>query len=273
MTARGWMEVRDRAWLEIKGPDAVRFLNGQVTNNVAADLSGKVLPACLCDIKGKVQALVWITAGPSPDSLIIEVEATQKEAILARLDRYLIADQCALSEWEPPGPVFHVIGAAEPPAGARECWRLGVKGFDLPPASFSPGKTDLPELGADDVAWLSLIHGIPESGKEITGEAFPSELHLDRWAVDFHKGCYLGQEVISRIESVGSTKKYLALYSTPFEHRQGEVFFDEKGKEELRVTRNSAADREETGRFLTLVFGKGAAREGWRRRDLRRVPD
>ena len=63
----GWSILRDRSLLELKGPDAVRFLNGQVSNDVDRDLSSVVVPACLCSLKGKVEALVWITKGLSDD--------------------------------------------------------------------------------------------------------------------------------------------------------------------------------------------------------------
>ena len=88
------------------------------------------------------------------------------------------------------------------------------------------------EISARELSLMKLRHGIPESGFEITGQEFPSELGLDRWAVDFKKGCYLGQEIISRIESVGKTKNQLMLFATDEAFAKGHIFPDESGKEE-----------------------------------------
>ncbi len=250
---RAWARPLDRAFLQLRGPDAVRFLNGQVSNRIDVDLGDRVVPACLCSIKGRVEALVWITAGPGEDALLIETEATQAEAVHDRIDRYLIADDCELSLLGDRTPRIHLIGDEPPAAGARECWRFGVRGFDLDTDQAPEGAA---EIGEAEIARLTVRHGIPRSGCEITGEEFPSELGLDRWAVDFAKGCYLGQEVISRIESVGRTKNRLALYRTAEPFAGGHRFTGETEKTGGRVTRDSVPWE---GAFLTPIF----ARNGW----------
>ena len=72
------------------------------------------------------------------------------------------------------------------------------------------------EYAIDVGIWekLSVLSGIPKAGCEIIGNEFPSDLGSDKWAVDFRKGCYLGQEIVSRIENVGQTKKKLFLLET-----------------------------------------------------------
>lgn len=247
---RGWIAIEDRGYLALKGPDAVRFLNGQVTNNVEHALSGKTVPACICSIKGKVEALVFIRALGSGEGLLIETEAAQMEEVFNRLDRYLIADDCELSEVEDPPRWDHVIGIQ--PDGGSECWRFGVQGFDVEDPAGRVGD----EISGEQLCHLKLIHGIPESGFEITGEEFPSELGLDRWAVDFHKGCYLGQEVVSRIESVGKTKHQLMLCQTEDSFSKGHSFENDSGKELARVVRDSVSDPEGEGLFLTPVYAR-----------------
>ncbi len=48
-----WVNLSDRAKFRLSGPDRVRYLNGQVTNQVDQDLSGKAIAACVCNLKGK----------------------------------------------------------------------------------------------------------------------------------------------------------------------------------------------------------------------------
>lgn len=202
-----WIELPGRAVLRFSGPDRVRYLNGQVTNSLDDSLDREAKPACVCSLKGKVEALVWISARDG--SLLVDGQVEQRDELVARLDRYLIADDCELhdetGEWR-------LVHHFDDSAGGVACRRLAVPGYDLwlrageelpdfPGEAFAPG----------EFRFLQLRSLVPEFPHEITGEEFPAELGLDRWAVDFHKGCYLGQEVVSRIESVGRVKRRLVL--------------------------------------------------------------
>ncbi len=246
----GYTDLSDRAWLRLTGPDAVRFLNGQVTNDVSQDLSGRVIPACVCSIKGKAEALVWITADPdSSDGLLIEAEAAQIEAVHMRIDRYLIADDCELSEPISDLTVAHYIGDV-PLGGAavKECWRYGVKGYDLHGTSEATG------LDRNDLAQAALLSGVPSFGAEITGDYHPVELGLDKWAVDFHKGCYLGQEIVSRLETAGKSRNEWGIYLGTDEHSAGAEIANADGRVVGKVTRDSLAYE---GRYLTAIMVRG----------------
>ena len=207
-----WFDLTgDRALFCLSGPDRARFLNGQVTNNVDVDLSRKSIPACLCSLKGKVEALVWITADNDNEVILIDGELSQREQIFGRLDRYLIADDCELEDVTGDWRLVHQVGEAD----GRAANRLGIAGVDLwMKTGDAPDLDPESELSAIDWEKLSVLSGIPMAENEITGNEFPSELRLDKWAVDFRKGCYLGQEIISRIESVGQTRKTLFLLET-----------------------------------------------------------
>ncbi|MEO0414344.1 MAG: hypothetical protein AAF226_05270 [Verrucomicrobiota bacterium] len=200
----GPFTLGNRAVLQLVGQDAVRYLNGQVTNNVALDLSNRSLPACICTIKGKVEALVWITKHPNEEGLLIDCCRKNKEAIFMRLDKYLIADDCELSDVSTEWSVRHSFQDGD---GTVESNRFGIAGFDL--------WTQQPEEEAQElapvIAQLEVLNMIPREGAEIRADSFPSELGLDKWAVDFHKGCYLGQEIVSRLESVGKSKRSLKI--------------------------------------------------------------
>lgn len=223
-----WFPLDDRAIFRLTGPDRVRYLNGQVTNDVAGPLDREAIAACLCNIKGRVEALVHISA--DGDGLILDGELARREAIHARLERYLIADDCEIiDETERYRLVHHFIEGG-PGVKSR---RLTEGGRDLllerdAPVPFDPAL----RLDEAEVALHELLALVPRAGHEITGEEFPAELRLDETAVDFHKGCYLGQEIISRIESVGKVKRRLTLIETRAPIDQGlpvANFFEESG--------------------------------------------
>ncbi|MDF1754612.1 MAG: hypothetical protein P1U89_17645 [Verrucomicrobiales bacterium] len=257
----GWIKPENIAYLELKGPDAVRFLNGQISNNVSGDLSKKVVTACVCTMKGKVDAVIRVTAGNGPESLLIEVDKAQEEAVLARLDRYLIADDCEFIESPEVSDVTHIIAESIDHPGAREHWRYGLKGFDVFGEVDTSGLT---ELELTDLLAQKILHGIPEYGFEISGEEFPASLGLDKWAVDFHKGCYLGQEIVSRIESAGKIPKKLRLFLTTKPYEKGATFSDANGKEIAAATRDSVPHPDQQDTFLTPLLAKDSfAKEGF----------
>ena len=80
------------ALLEFRGPDAVRFLNGQVTQDVRKLDAEKIsLPSCVTDAKGRLQFRVWLMKSVD-DALWVSATEVDAEALEARLTRYLIAD-------------------------------------------------------------------------------------------------------------------------------------------------------------------------------------
>ena len=231
-----WAPLEERAVFRITGPDRVRYLNGQVSNDVSGPLDREAIAACLCSIKGKVDALVWISA--SGESLMLDGELKQREMIHARLQRYLIADDCEIHDETGQWQLIHHFMRGMPGVASR---RLSVPGYDwLAPIGesnpFDEGRI-IPAGKWNELALLSLL---PESGKEITGAEFPAELGLDSWAVSFRKGCYLGQEIISRIKSVGKIRRTLRLIWTESPVDAGSAVGNEIG-ERGRTTRESIA--------------------------------
>jgi folate-binding Fe-S cluster repair protein YgfZ len=109
--------LKDRAVFRFTGPDRVRYLNGQVSNDVAKATESLAIPACLCTIKGKVEALVWIRA--DGESLLVDGEGSQREALHARLERYLIADDCEIEDVSEQVRLYHHF-AGEAAGGAAQ---------------------------------------------------------------------------------------------------------------------------------------------------------
>ncbi|HEY5792176.1 MAG TPA: hypothetical protein VIS74_02685 [Chthoniobacterales bacterium] len=199
------VEILDRARVRVSGADAARYLNGQLSNDLRKLPPGAALRACLLTAKGKLVAdpFVWREG----EDFILEAHASLQEALLARLERYIVADDVTVEPLEVVPATYHVLGVAEP--AGRAINRLGVPGFDAaePPAG-------IPRLDFADAETIRIRHAMPLWGKELDADVLPAEAGLDVLAVDFHKGCYVGQEVVSRMETAGRTRRQLAVLQT-----------------------------------------------------------
>lgn len=214
MSARQAITIESPALLEFRGPDAQRFLNGQVTQDVRKLAGGKIsLPACVTDAKGKLQFRVWITE--SPDGVLwVEGPAGTAEALEARLTRYLIADDVEVTNLTGMYALVHFIGEwTTPPRDviARESSRFGKVGADW--WSLADAAVDLP-LGTtlllgEEFEAFRIANKIPQWGSELIEGILPPEAGLDQTDISYQKGCYVGQEVISRIKSAGKVNQRL----------------------------------------------------------------
>lgn len=218
-------DLSDRAKWRLSGADRVRYLNGQATNDIRRVRADAALPACVTTAKGRLSGLIFVSA--APDFLRIDAEPELRESLAARLERYIIADDVALEDISDQECLFHVILPAghDAPvvAGAdvRAATRFARPGCDfIAPrgdharilAVLAAGHALVPDALAES---MRIEAGIPRWGAELTGETLPPEAGLDRTAVDYNKGCYIGQEVISRIKSVGHVNRGLAGFTAP----------------------------------------------------------
>ncbi len=199
-----WVDLSSRAKFRLTGEDRVRYLNGQVSNQVAQDLSSKAVQACVCTLKGKIEALVSITA--EGDSLLVDCDAELREALFTRLDRYLIADDCEIEDVTEEYQLWHGLGEG---GEGVESDRYGETGCDVWLKSGEAADFAGEVVSEESLEILRIKRGIPKWGHELRGDEFPAEVRLDERAVSFNKGCYLGQEVVSRIKSAGKVNKRL----------------------------------------------------------------
>lgn len=179
--------------LAFSGPDAVRFLNGQVTQDVRKVMgSGLLLPSCVTDAKGRLQFRVWIAEGKEPGTVLVFCREGMLEDLEARLTRYLIADDCE----------------------ARDA-----------SGEIAIGDFPFPEMDERE----RIAKGIPKWGAELKEGMLPPEAGLDATDISYNKGCYIGQEVISRIKSAGKVNRRLVKFSFGGEGRTGGIV-DADGK-------------------------------------------
>ena len=193
--------------LRLSGGDAFRYLNGQITRDLKRLGDHEALPACILTPKGKLCALLLIHREGS--ELIVESDTEVGEALRERLERYLVADDVEITEESWPERI-HLFGDAlekvKKSSVGISLSRLAVAGCDLPPESLD---STVELLDPSLVEILRIERGIPAWGREIGPEILPPEAGLDRTAIDYDRGCYPGQEVISRLKSIGRVNRLL----------------------------------------------------------------
>jgi len=214
----GFFPLQQKSRIHLTGADRARYLNGQLTVDIFKLAEGSALSALLLTAKGKLCAPLWVWK--EGDSLVVEVEECLREQTLARLDQYIISDDVALAECGASSPGFHVFGTGASPADALKISRLGVGGFDTP---HEP--EDLLMADTDELEILRIERAIPRWGFELDSNTLPQEARLDSSSVDFNKGCYVGQEVVSRLKSVGRVNRRLFAFRGTLEPTSGERFF------------------------------------------------
>jgi len=216
----GVADLSARMKLRLTGTDRVRFLNGQVTANVGKLASGHAIPACVTTAKGRLCGEVFVRV--TGDGLLIDADLSLRESLPTRLEKYLIADDVALEDVTEGFRLIHVLGAIAPgadlvaaAAAVDRVHRFGRDGWDLLLTAESFARvwpaltTSVVELDAALLELIRIEAGVPRWGAELDENTLPPEAGLDRTHIDYHKGCYIGQEVISRLKSVGHVNREL----------------------------------------------------------------
>jgi tRNA-modifying protein YgfZ len=200
----------DRAVLSLRGPDAGKFLQGLITNDIGKARGNRAIHAGLLSPQGKILFDFFVV--PAGDGFLIDVAGEKAGELLKRLDFYRLRAQVELAE-EPSLEVASVWdGSPRAPEGATVYAdpRLPELGYRvlLPKGLEARDLACEPATEADYHA-LRIKLGVPEGGRDyIFGDAFPHEALFDQLhGVDFAKGCYVGQEIVSRMEHRGTARK------------------------------------------------------------------
>ncbi len=200
----------DTAVVRVTGEDAAAFLQGQCS----ADLRGVALTDALwLNRKGRVLAHTVI-AKEADGSHLLLCPHLNAEALIAVVTANVIADDVVATDESALWQKWIVWGAEPAVAGAKvfATQRYGVAAWDVlaPIGAVAPGElAPLAELDAQRVA-----AGVPAVPADCGAHEFPQECGLDAW-VSYTKGCYLGQEVMARIQSMGSLRRILRCVSGP----------------------------------------------------------
>jgi folate-binding protein YgfZ len=226
---------RPSAMVRVTGEDAFEFLQGQFTNDLRG-LAGGVTYGLWLNQKGKVLADSEILRISDREFVVVS-GFSSSSVIIQRLEQYIIADDVVLQDQTPAASVLTVWGdaamdlinefAGEIPAvdrflSVREVYffhdrqyRDGVS-FKLMGSSEAIAglQTDLLARGGVEVSdqvkeRVRIAAGIPQIPNDIGPTDLPQEAGLETAAISFTKGCYLGQEVMARLHSMGQVRRQL----------------------------------------------------------------
>jgi tRNA-modifying protein YgfZ len=211
-----FFDLSKRAKFRITGTDRLRFLNGQITNDLRKASETSAIEACILSAKGKTDAHIYVSA--SEESFWVDAAADLREALRVRLERYVIADDVQIEDVTDRFSLFHTLSQPSPTVEHGRIVsvrRFAEPGWDMW-GDATQHRVSLEELSSrwalcdsDAAEVMRIEQGIPRWGHELTNDIIPIEANLEQRAIDYQKGCYIGQEVISRIKMSGQTNKRL----------------------------------------------------------------
>jgi folate-binding protein YgfZ len=252
------LDLSKRAKFRVTGADALRFLNGQLTNDFGALESGHAIYACALTVKGKLCADLHVTR--LDDKIYLDCDPALREALAARLERYMIADDVALEEAE--FGLVHYLGPLDSVKSGDVAHPIRSNRFGLAGVDFwftDSQRTALlealkePLLGPEEVETLRIERGIPRWGTELSESVIPNEAGLQDRAISYTKGCYVGQEVISRLKSIGHVNRHLCGLLTQADIAPGDqLFSNSEGKAVGNVT--SVCHSAKVGGIIALAY-------------------
>ena len=211
-----FLDLSARAKFHITGADRIRFLNGQITNDLRKASETVAIEACVLNAKGKINAHIFVSV--FGDCFLIDAAPDLRETLKDRLERYVIADDVQIEDVTDQFSLFHVLVEKSPtPEHGRivSVRRFAEPGWDIwsDTARHDAVREQLSSTFAflDSAAAeiMRIEQGIPRWGCELTEEIIPIEANLEQRTIDYEKGCYIGQEVISRMKMSGQTNKRL----------------------------------------------------------------
>jgi len=203
-------DIKKKFWLEkfdcfsITGKDARKFLNGITTGNIL-DSENKVIKTCWLTPNGVLRSLIEIIFLERNLEVIILAGNTNEiinyfNQIIFPVDDVLLSEPFSInriqeidefSSWRTYQPIF---------------FKKNDKEFEI-------YKNKLNLLNSNELKLWKVNQAIPSSGMEINGKNNPLELGL-KDLIDFDKGCYLGQETMSKIKNVSSLKQEIRVWQS-----------------------------------------------------------
>ncbi len=207
MASAWWARLPDRGVVSVKGADAQHFLQNLVTNDVDGLAPGDAGYGALLSPQGKVlfDFLLFAVA----DGYLLDVPKALATDLVGRLGLYRLRSKVEVADRSADMEIQVAWGMDTPPGDFTADPRVSALGYrriaDLGDEPMDAGI----ELDADAFADHRVNIGVPAGGDDFSyGDAFPHDADIDQLAgVDFRKGCFIGQEVVSRMQHRGTARR------------------------------------------------------------------
>jgi tRNA-modifying protein YgfZ len=229
-----WLDLSARGKIKLTGEDRARLLHAMTTNHIQQLTPGTGCYAFFLNDKGRVLADANVLC--RPDYFLLDVEPETRQPLYQHLDRFIIVDDVTLEdvtdttatiaiEGPEAASVLEGAGAPIPEADYSSAdWgdalvarinSTGSSGFFIfAPASEKPALISRLEAAgavpadAEAARVVRLEHGKPRYGEDISERFLAQEANQPQ-ALNFSKGCYLGQEIVERVRSRGQIHRVL----------------------------------------------------------------
>jgi folate-binding protein YgfZ len=198
------MSVLPRDLVVVHGPDAFSYLQSLVSADLDPVGDGDVVDSLLLSPQGKLD--VAFRLARIGDEAWLDCDAGFGPQLAASLGRFRIRVKAEVDD-RSGGWGLVAVRDGEPVAAPEGCVAFpngDVVGPEAALASISDRGLD-----ADGYERWRIESGIPKLGVDVTDKTIPQEAFLERHAVSFTKGCFLGQELVCRIDTRGHVNKYL----------------------------------------------------------------
>src|ERR1017187_5816318 len=214
-----WVDLSARGRITVRGRDRVRLLHNITSNEVKKMKRGDGCYAFLLNPQGRIQADLCLFS--FADHFLIDTEPELREKVPDLIRRYIVADQVELEDVTAQTAAIGVEGplaeSLQLPDGCTKApfSLTGQPGYRIYCAAADMTRIvgQLEAAGArpatpEDARLVRIENGKPRYGEDIGETSLPQETQ-QMHAVSFHKGCYLGQEIVERIRAQGRGNKKL----------------------------------------------------------------
>lgn len=203
--------LHDRALIDVSGADAEHFLQNILTTDLEQLAEGQVKPGALLTPQGKI-LFDFLISRAGENAFRLECRIETADDFLRRLMLYRLRAKVEISQQDQ-ASVVAVWG--------NDSTSSGIESTDLVDTRFADGSVarryGQPDGNGDLAGWnaLRIANGVAESGADYAlGDAFPHDVLLDQiGGVGFKKGCYVGQEVVSRMQHRGTARRRVLIVS------------------------------------------------------------
>ncbi|MFD2057792.1 YgfZ/GcvT domain-containing protein [Mesorhizobium calcicola] len=198
-------QLKDRALISVSGPDAEHFLQNILTTDLDVLTPGQAKPGALLSPQGKI-LFDFLISRAGENAFRLECRADISDDFVRRLTLYKLRAKVEIAKADQ--ALVTVAWGNESTTSQSDSTAVADTRFPNAAVTRSYGETD----GRSDLAaWQAfrIASGIAESGADYQlGDAFPHDVLLDETGgVGFKKGCYVGQEVVSRMQHRGTARR------------------------------------------------------------------
>jgi folate-binding protein YgfZ len=228
----GLLDRSARGKLLFKGSEAAEYLQGQLTNDIEALDAGEGCYAALLDRKGHMQSDMRVLR-LAEGEILVDTEAEALPVARRHLEMYKVGREVEVEDVTEARALLSLIGprsaelSGAPPLPEHACEPLSVEGVECLAVGTALGidlisaAAEAERLGAalsdagavevssEAVEILRIEAGTPRFGAEMDSSTMPAEAGIVATAVDFEKGCYIGQETVARLHYRGKPNRRL----------------------------------------------------------------